>query len=436
MTTVLAAEIFQVAGAIIVGAALIQVVVMLVSTYSRFSYASERRGLVLEGLRHQVNAASAHSQAEQIRALLSWQGTRKFRIDNKVEEGGGICSFYLKPHDGKALPSFNPGQFLTFKLRIPGQEKPIIRCYSLSDSPFASDYYRVSIKRVPPPRDKPDLPPGLSSNFFHDQLQEGDLLDIRAPGGHFFLDHNAHTPVVLIGGGVGLTPVLSMLNAICASGSKREAWFFYGVRNGEEHVMKEHLAEIERTHENVHINICYSDPTDDDVLGVDYDHDGRVGVDLFKSKVDGKPLLPSNNYDFYLCGPPPMMDSLTGDLATWGVPEDRIHFEAFGPATVKKTKPKVTADDAAAENGETIQVEFNVSGKTVAWNADSESLLELAEAHDVAIDSGCRAGNCGTCVTAIKSGEVDYINEPGEAPEDGSCLACITVPKSNLSLDA
>jgi ferredoxin len=81
-------------------------------------------------------------------------------------------------------------------------------------------------------------------------------------------------------------------------------------------------------------------------------------------------------------------------------------------------------------------VEFNASGKTVSWAADSESLLELAETNGIAIDSGCRAGNCGTCVTAIKSGEVDYINEPGEAPEDGSCLACIAVPKSNLSLDA
>ena len=97
MTTVLAAEMFQVAGAIIVGAALIQVIVMLVSTSSRFSYASERRGLVLEGLRHQVNTASARSQAEQIRALLSWQGTRKFRIDSKVEEGGDICSFLAYP---------------------------------------------------------------------------------------------------------------------------------------------------------------------------------------------------------------------------------------------------------------------------------------------------------------------------------------------------
>lgn len=434
MDTLISPQVFQVVGALIAGAALIQVLVMLVASYSRFTYASERRRLALEALRAEVAATSARSRAEQERTVLSWKGIRKFRIQRKVPEGGDICSFYLVPHDGKAVPTFLPGQYLTFQLKIPGQDKPVIRCYSLSESPEVAEVYRVSIKRVQPLRDRPELPPGLSSSFFHEQLDEGDILDVKAPSGHFFLDPGTHRPVVLIGGGVGLTPVLSMLNTICASGSKRETWFFYGVRNRAEHVMKEHLEGLAREHENVHIHVCYSDPGDDDVPGEDYQHAGRVSVELFKTGADGAPLLPSNNYDFYICGPPPMMDSLTSDLADWGVPKDRIHFEAFGPATVKKAQPKVDAEAAGA--AQSFTVEFAKSGKTVTWAAAAESLLELAEANGVSMDSGCRAGNCGTCVTTVKAGEIDYINEPGDPPEDGTCLTCIAVPKSNLVLEA
>jgi len=356
-----------------------------------------------------------------------WNGFRKFEIARKFQEGGGICSFYLVPHDKKALPSFHPGQYLTFQLSIPGQPKPVIRCYSLSDGPYAKDYYRVSIKKLGPPPKNPDAPPGLSSNFFHDQLEEGDILDVKAPSGHFYLDQTKETPVVLIGGGVGLTPVLSMLNAIVASGSQREAWFFYGVRNRAEHVMADYLRQVADEHDNVHLQICYSDPSDDDVQGRHYDQAERVSVALFKR------LLPSNNYDFYICGPPPMMDALTADLEDWGVPRDHIHFEAFGPASVKRvTHAEGSAQPAAGE----FDVRFEKAGKTVKWSEASGSILDLAEANGLALDFGCRAGNCGTCKVALRDGKVDYINEPGAEVEDGTCLACIARPAGNLVVDA
>ena len=98
-----------------------------------------------------------------------------------------VCSFYLQPHDEKPIPGFDPGQFLTFQLNIPAQPKAVVRCYSLSDAP-RPDMYRVSIKRVPPPRDNPDAPPGLSSNHFHDNVKVGDILDVKEPSGRFFLD--------------------------------------------------------------------------------------------------------------------------------------------------------------------------------------------------------------------------------------------------------
>ena len=202
-------------------------------------------------LRAEIDHIMDQRRIERESNELSWSGFRKFQVNKKEPEGGGICSFYFTPHDGKPLPPFKPGQYLTFGLDIPGEKKQVIRCYSLSDSPHHPDYYRCSIKAVPPPRDNPDVPPGLSSNHFHNNVNENDILDIKAPGGHFFMDTSKQTPVVLIGGGIGLTPVLSMLNQIVESGSKRETWFFYGVRDSGEQVMKEHLEQVALENENV-----------------------------------------------------------------------------------------------------------------------------------------------------------------------------------------
>jgi Na+-transporting NADH:ubiquinone oxidoreductase subunit NqrF len=216
-----------------------------------------------------------------------------------------------------------------------------------------------------------------------------------------------------------------------ASGSQRETWFFYGVRNGKEHIMKDHFDRIRREHGNARLNMCYSDPEPSETKGKDYDHGERVSVELFKR------LLPSNNYEFYICGPPPMMNSIVKDLEAWGVPETQIHFEAFGPATVKKTAPVAHPDATAASQASAgITVTFAKSNVTAAWQPEIGSILEFAEANGVAMDSGCRAGNCGTCITAIKSGEVKYLQEPGAKPEAGSCLTCVSVPKGNVTLDA
>lgn len=365
-------------------------------------------------------------EAEQ--AQTGWNGIRKFSVVKKAVECEDVHAFYLKPHDGRPLPAFKPGQYLTFQLDLPGRDKPLVRCYSLSDSPHQKEYYRVTIKKEKAPTDKPELPPGAGSSFFTDAVKEGDILNVKAPTGHFFLDMTRMNPIVLLAGGVGITPLLSMANAIAASGSKREVYFFFGVRNVREHIHKAELEKLAAENDNIHLHVAYSKPGEKDVKGKDYQHEGRVGIELLKE------ILPSNNFEYYLCGSGAFMKSLTDGLEAWGVPEKDVHFEAFGPATVKKK----TAAPTPAETVHLakINVTFARSGKTVRWEPSAANLLEFAQAQGVKIDSGCCAGSCGSCVVAIKSGEVDYLKKPDATPEAGSCFTCVCRPKNDLVLDA
>ena len=405
---------------------LVAYVLILIANNSRALVINqERANLEAELLKVRINEIMEAKRFQSEKDKLSWNGFRKFRIVSKVKETGDIASFYLSPHDGKPLPGFLPGQFLTFQFHIPDHPQPVIRCYSLSDSPYHPERYRITVKRVLPPKDEPDAPPGLISNYLHDNLKENDILDVKAPGGHFYLSMTGKTPIVLLAGGVGITPLLSMLNALIEMESQREIWFFLGVRNKKEHMMKKHLETIAKTNSNVYIKIFYSCPDETDIKGEDYHVKGRVTVENIK------PLLPSNNYDFYICAPPPMIKDLRSDLADWGVPKANIHFEAFGQATVKKCKT-----DSAKEMAKKIDIRFTKSGKVLPWNPNLTSLLEFAEKNGIPLDSGCRAGNCGTCLIAIKTGEILYVGEPGSKPEEGSCLTCIAIPKGNLTLDA
>ena len=420
----LSSVIVQATGALLVLAVGAHVIAVLWRARVEISAARKEHSLRLQALEQTLAAATVRRDTEQGVVDGSWSGTRKFRIARKQIEAQDICSFYLVSHDGKALAPFSPGQFLTFSLRLPGRPQPLIRCYSLSDSPFERDHYRVSIKRLGPPPQQPDLPPGLSSNHFHQNLNEDDIVDVKAPGGSFFLDLDQRRPVVLIAGGVGVTPVFSMLKAACAADYGQEIWFFYGVRQGGEHAFREEMEQCEAQHSNVKLRYCYSRPSDEDRANNAFHFDENVSVELFKR------VLPSSNYVFYICGPPPMMAGVSEDLAAWGVPEEDIRTEAFGPASVKKTE---TPPPPAGT--EEYSIQFSRSGKTLRWTG-GENLLEFAEENGVVMDFGCRAGSCGTCLTAVKSGSVEYLRKPDTQPESGSCLACMARPTSDLVLDA
>ena len=414
-------------GGLLVGSLGVQTLVMLVGSSRRVSAEAGQQRLARERLELLVKSARAEWQEKETARAL-WNGLRKFTVARKIAECDGVFSFQLAPHDGKPLPPFKPGQYLTFSLDIPGRDKPVVRCYSLSDGPIHPSHYRVTSKREGPPRERRDLPPGVASSYFADVVQAGDILNVKAPTGHFHLDLNKPTPIVLLGGGIGITPILSMAKAVAASGSKREVWFFYGVRNRSEHMLKGEIQTLAETNENIRLHVCYSQPGPDDVKGRDYHHASRVTPELLKQ------LLPSNNYEYFLCGAGPFMQSINEGLEAWGVPEKSIHYEAFGPATVKKKEPPRTAGETAMLSK--FVVTFAKSGKTCNWNPTAENLLQLAQQNDVRVDSGCCTGGCGSCVVAVKSGQFKHSKEPDNPPEAGSCLTCIARPTGDLVLDA
>lgn len=384
-----------------------------------------------QALRNGMRTGTQFAETPEPAPASGWGAYRNFRVARKEVEDGAqsICSFYLVPEDGLPLPTFRPGQFLTFRLDIPkpdGQIEQIVRCYSLSDAP-GKEFYRVSIKRVPAPIAS-QYSPGRSSNHFHDHVKPGDILQVRAPGGHFHIDRS-QSPVVLIGGGVGITPMLSMLNWCLTEQPEREVWLFYGVRNGVELIKRRELEAQTATHPNFHLRLCFSAPSPDEALGRDYHHQGRVDIPLLRSELPLKP------FDFYICGPTAMMESLVLGLEDWGVAENHIHYEAFGPASIKRKSGMATPGAAAGTQSDLV-VTFAKSGKQLPWQPETGSLLDFAEAHGVKIDSGCRSGSCGSCQTVIRSGEVAYKHLPDFDPEPGSCLLCSCSPKSNVTLEA
>ena len=370
---------------------------------------------------------------EPVVTSAAWAGWRAFKVTHKVVENAAqdICSFHLAPQDGQALPPFLPGQYLTFRLDIPlpsGETEAITRCYSLSDGPRAKGY-RVSIKRAPSPPNS-GHPPGRSSNFFHDHVQLDSVLQVRAPAGHFYLDRS-ESPVVLLGGGIGITPMLSMVNWCFADQPGREVWLFYGARNPQELIAQAHLEALADMHPNFHLHVCLSDVDQDAALGSPYQRHGRIDIDLLRR------LLPLKPYHFYLCGPTPMLASLVPALEDWGVPDARIHFEAFGPASVKrKSAAMAPAATVPAPNDATaVLVTFAKSGQQAAWQPGSGNLLAFAESLGIAVDSGCRAGSCGSCQTRIRQGEVRYAQAPDFDPDAGSCLMCVCTPQTPLTLE-
>jgi ferredoxin-NADP reductase/phenylpropionate dioxygenase-like ring-hydroxylating dioxygenase large terminal subunit len=337
----------------------------------------------------------------------------------KVEpESEIISSFYLRRADGKPLAPWEPGQFLPIRVTIPGQPRPALRTYTLSTTPNP-DHYRLSIRR--------SEGDALVSRFLHADGKPGLRIEAMTPRGKFVLTPASERPVVFISGGVGITPMIAMATHIVEEGRRsgkfRPVWFIHGANSGRVHAFGNHIRQLAGEHPAMNVHVRYSQPTNADRLGATHDGEGYVTIDVLKQ------LLPLDDYDFYLCGPPPFMLSLHDGLTGIGVRRERIHYESFGSGTA--LKPEARPDMPVRVGQMTagaVPVRFARSAITAEWSRDKGTLLELAEAVGLAPVFGCRSGICGTCATRITSGSVEYVEEPLAPRADGHVLLCCSVP--------
>ncbi|MFJ2538209.1 pyridoxamine 5'-phosphate oxidase family protein [Pseudomonas sp. NPDC087614] len=342
---------------------------------------------------------------------------RPLRVAKIEAESRNIRSIYLEPDDGAGFPVFLAGQHLPLRFTLDGEVH--IRTYSLSSAP-SDGFYRISVKRE-----------GRVSSHLHEQIQVGDVLEARAPQGHFTVAPLERRPLVLLAAGVGITPLLSMLREVVYQGLRtrriRPTWLLQSSRSLADQPFRKELDRLlDSAGDAVRVLRLLSQPEEDAHEGEDFDLHGRIDDAVLRN------LLAVEDYDqidFVLCGPGAFTQGLYDSLRELDVRDAQIHAETFGPSTLKRRADAdaITIEQPPAATT-SVPVVFERSAKEARWQPDGGSLLELAESRGLHPEFSCRGGSCGTCKTRLVSGAVNYPQPPADIPEEGQVLICCAVP--------
>jgi ferredoxin-NADP reductase len=338
-------------------------------------------------------------------STVAWTGMRDFRVAEIRDETRSIRALELEPLDGQALPGYAAGQYVTVSLARQNGERPLLRTYSLSSAGDARRW-RISVNREPS---------GQAGQMIHERLSVGDVLSLGAPRGNFTLPDDER-PIVFLGAGVGVTPLLAMLEALARSPDAREVWWIYSARSASE---VPHARETEALLAQLGARVL-----------VHYTRESGRRLAAHGLREFGVPL----DAHFMLCGPDGFMEDMAAGLVVDGVAPGRIHRESFVTARSGNNGRQVHVPKGP--EGEGPPISFARSGLTVRWDsARYRSLLELAEACDVPVTWSCRTGACHLCESGVVAGEVDYSLAPLDAPAEGNVLLCCSVPAGELALD-
>jgi len=338
-----------------------------------------------------------------------------FIVDSIVQESSTIRSFYLKREDKKPLVDYLPGQFITIQVLLEGFEKPVLRNYTLSDRPGRS-YYKITVKKEEN---------GLVSKFLHERIGQGDLIKVSQPSGDFYLDQESSRPMIMLSGGVGITPMLSMLEHLVFTNADKKIYFIHSSMNKGVQPMAERLSEIKNHHSNITVNIHHSNPLHNEQKGVDFDNEGMISLDYLKETIPNPSMC-----TYYLCGPNPFMHAMYNYLIELGVAESNIKYEFF-----KDAKKLGKSLDVHKSEQDSYKIEFAKGGKTIEWTNEYNSILELAESVDIFPDNSCRMGTCLTCESRLLNGEITYDPEPFMEIPEGRVLICCSKPKSDIEIE-
>lgn len=242
-----------------------------------------------------------------------WKFFKDFIVVRKVKESDNITSFYLKPADGSKVPAYQPGQYISLRLAIPGEKYLFNRQYSLSQA-TREDEFRISVKR-----EADHDPSGRVSVFLHEEVNSSDRIEVSAPAGEFVLNTDKESPVAFISGGVGITPMMSMFETVATLTPARPTTFLHAARNESLHAFDQDIQKYAAMMDNAHYQTLYSD-----------EPSGYITRELLAEYIDV-------TGDVYVCGPVPFMEAMIQELRTLGMNEDQIHFEFFGPAVALQT---------------------------------------------------------------------------------------------------
>jgi len=358
-------------------------------------------------------AVSDASSAAPLTA--KWRG--QLRVGSIVKETPSVKTFRLLPSPNERfLPfTFVPGQFLNVAFWIGGAR--MNRSYSISSSPNEREHVDLTVRREPR---------GAVSRHIDDLLKVGDKIEAGGPVGKFTFNGTEADSIVLISGGVGITPMVSITRYLTERSWSGEIFFIYACRTPTDFIFANEIAALQRRNPKLRVVVAMSRPEGTDWKGPR----GHLTKELLTQTV---PNLTSRR--IHLCGPPSMMDGTKAILTELGVPPDQVKTEAFGtpkpapaaPGTAKPTSPATGP-----------MVTFSKNNKSSKIHVD-QSILELSEELGIGIEFSCRVGTCGVCKVKMTSGEVDMAVEDALDPDDktnGIILACQAKAKSEVTVEA
>lgn len=344
-----------------------------------------------------------------------WEGLLDFRVTTLNRVADDVLEVTLAASDDRQIPDYRPGQHISLEVDL-NDESTLTRTYSLIGSAHENDRqtYRIAVRRQLGRTEHGDEWFGAFSGHLHTKICVGDVLRVGPPGGNFVIPENSPQPIVLFAGGIGITPFLSYLESLEATDDMPEVWLHYANRNSRTRAYGERLQQLREKLPRLTVTEYYSEPLPTDAGAREPLGAHVVSDELIQARAR-----------FYMCGPPPMMDSLREGLTARGVPAFDIFHEVF------RSPPVVNLAEAGP-----FDVRFARSDNhTATWTAKGGTLLSFAEKQGLTLPSGCRVGQCESCAVKIVSGQVRHLH--GVEPDDPSvCLTCQAIPTSDLVLEA
>jgi len=351
------------------------------------------------------------------RRQRKWEGLKPFKVAALRAESDGVLSVHFAPLDDEELPDFRPGQHIECHFTLPGER--LSRTYSLTGACVVSGRksYSIAVRHQRGITAEGQAYAGRVSAFIHTQLRVGDIVELRAPGGNFIVPRVSSQPLILVAGGIGITPFISLLDSL-PEGSETAIWLYYANRNSATHAFKKSIEQHQQRLPHLQVFNHYRQPLDEDQPGVDF---------ISTTRIEGSTIpdqLIVQRARVYMCGPPEMMATVRAGLLARGMPAFDIFSEIF------RSPPLI-----AINEGTSYTVTFARSRKApVKWTPANGTLLAFGEQLGIRLASGCRVGQCESCAVSVIAGRVRHLH--GNEPEDPrTCLTCQAIPVDNIILD-